>query len=179
MATPPDFTVGQVLTAAQMNAVGLWLVKTQTIGSAVSTVTVTNAFSADYDNYLISVQGGTASTNGAMSMQLGATATGYYGTGLYIQIGGVFASYQDANTAGWASCVYFSTTNLSGRVLINSPFLSKNTTFEATALQSNTSGFFNNARGFLNNTTSYTDFKLTTTAGTVTGGTIRVYGYRN
>ena len=32
MATPPDFSVGQVLTAAHMDAVGLWLVKTQTKG---------------------------------------------------------------------------------------------------------------------------------------------------
>jgi hypothetical protein len=41
MATPPDFSSGAVLTAAQMNSVGLWLVKTQTVGTAVSSVAVT------------------------------------------------------------------------------------------------------------------------------------------
>ena len=36
MATPPDFSSGQVLTSSAMNSVGLWLVKTQTVGTAVS-----------------------------------------------------------------------------------------------------------------------------------------------
>jgi hypothetical protein len=31
--------------------------------------------------------------------------------------------------------------------------------------------------GYLDNTTSYTDFTLTPSSGTLTGGTIRVYGY--
>jgi hypothetical protein len=77
MATPPDFTTGAVLTAAQMNAVGLWLVKTQTVGSAVPDVTVTDAFSADYDNYKILYTGGTASgAVGPLNMKLGSSTTG-------------------------------------------------------------------------------------------------------
>jgi hypothetical protein len=32
--------------------------------------------------------------------------------------------------------------------------------------------------GYLNDNTSYTGFTLTTGAGTMTGGTIFVYGYR-
>jgi hypothetical protein len=36
-----------------------------------------------------------------------------------------------------------------------------------------------NTGGFLNNTTSYTAFTFTPSSGTLTGGTIRVYGYRN
>ena len=52
MATPPTFSSGSVLTAAQMNAVGLWLVKTQTVGTAVSSVSVTDVFSSNYDNNL-------------------------------------------------------------------------------------------------------------------------------
>jgi len=51
--TYPSFTSGDILTAADMNAVGLWLVKTQTVGTAVSSVQVTGAFSSTYDNPLI------------------------------------------------------------------------------------------------------------------------------
>jgi hypothetical protein len=78
MATPPTFSSGTVLTAAQMNAVGLWLVKTQTIGNAVSSVAVTNAFSTDYDNYKIIISGGASSAQAFLTLQLGASATGYY-----------------------------------------------------------------------------------------------------
>jgi hypothetical protein len=39
----------------------LTLIKTQTIGTAVSSVTVTGAFSTTYDNYKIIVSGGVAS----------------------------------------------------------------------------------------------------------------------
>ena len=53
--TYPVFATGDVLNASDMNAVGLWLVKTQTIGSGVGSVAVTGAFSADYDNYKIIV----------------------------------------------------------------------------------------------------------------------------
>ena len=43
----PVFASGDVLNASDMNGVGLWLVKTQTIGTGVSSVVVTGAFSAD------------------------------------------------------------------------------------------------------------------------------------
>jgi hypothetical protein len=53
MPTPPDFTSGQVLTAAQMNAVGMWEVASGTLSG-----TATNfqgCFTNDYDKYIIKV----------------------------------------------------------------------------------------------------------------------------
>jgi len=52
MATPPTFTVGQVLTAAQMNAVGLWEIQTQTV-TAQQNVDFINVFDTDYSGYKI------------------------------------------------------------------------------------------------------------------------------
>ena len=83
MATPPDFSSGAVLTAAQMNSVGLWLVKTQVVGNAVASVAVTSAFSSDYDSYRIIYSGGSQSIAGEMRMTLGATAANYYSAILY------------------------------------------------------------------------------------------------
>jgi hypothetical protein len=51
MATPPDFTTGQVLTAAQMNAVGLWHLKTVTLSTVTNNVS--NVFSSDYRAYRV------------------------------------------------------------------------------------------------------------------------------
>ncbi len=178
MATPPTFSSGAVLTAAQMNSVGLWLVKTQTVGSAVSSVTVTGAFSADYDNYLILLSGGTGSASASVAIQLGASVTGYYG----------FMSYGDSvtntplgagrnntaqlnwvggQTAGQASHV---------RVEVFNPFKAAYTKFNGGAYQSG--GIYGTVQGEHRVATSYTSFILTPDTGTITGGTIAVYGYK-
>jgi hypothetical protein len=68
MATPPDFVSGAVLTAAQMNAIGLWLVNTTTF-SAVSSVEINDCFSADFQNYKI-VWSITPSTTANISVRL-------------------------------------------------------------------------------------------------------------
>jgi hypothetical protein len=88
MATPPDFSSGAVLTAAQMNSVGLWLVKTQAVAAGVSSIVVTNAFSTDYDNYKITYTGGVGSTFQDITMVLGATTSNYY----WVDVSSTFAT---------------------------------------------------------------------------------------
>jgi len=53
MATPPDFSVGQVLTAAHMDAVGLWKVDSGTLSGA--TTNFEGCFTDDFTNYLITI----------------------------------------------------------------------------------------------------------------------------
>jgi hypothetical protein len=60
---------------------------------------------------------------------------------------------------------------------VNSPFLTENTTVRASV--SNSTFYGGTTNGLLRNTTSYTSFILATSGGTMTGGTIRVYGLRN
>jgi hypothetical protein len=74
----PDFSPGEVLTAAAMDSIGLWLVKTVTIGSAVTSVPVADAFSSTYDNYLITVNGGASSTPNEIRLRLGSSTTNYF-----------------------------------------------------------------------------------------------------
>ena len=180
MATPPVFTAGAVLTAAQMNGIGLWLVKTQTIGSAVSTVTVTGAFSADYDNYLISITGGAASTTNYGDLALGSTATGYYMSTNYMTFNAnTVSGISRANQAKFIGCFVGTTATLDGAIFLNSPFLAKNTVMHAHYAQTVATGENATFRGYLADTTSYTAFTLTASTGTWTGGEIRVYGMRN
>lgn len=178
MATPPVFTAGAVLTAAQMNGIGLWLVKTQTIGSAVSSVTVTDAFSADYDNYLVTVSGGVGSTAQAITMQLGSTTTGYYYGSLNVFWTGTTAVTNGNN--GASITVGFSDTSNNGAwVNVRQPNLAKPTIINSVGSDVRTSGGASNTNdGFESSTTQHTAFTLAVT-GTMTGGTIRVYGYRN
>ena len=50
----PDFSPGEVLTAAAMDSIGLWKVTAATV-TAQPTLTVDNCFSANYDNYRVIV----------------------------------------------------------------------------------------------------------------------------
>jgi hypothetical protein len=182
-------TNGQVLTADSAEATGMkWaspsggltLVKTQTIGTAVSSVTVTDAFSATYDNYLITVSGGSGSQSSNTTLKLGSTATGYYLAGYYmIYTSNTINGFASANATSWVSASYFSTDAHHAEITLQSPYLSKVTMFNTTLTTPATGSFIARYNGYLNNTTSYTEFTLTTAAGTLTGGTIRVYGYQN
>ena len=181
MATPPDFSSGAVLTAAQMNAVGLWLVKTQTVGTGVSSVVVTNCFSADYDNYKITYTGGSGSTFQDITMVLGSTTANYY----WVDVASTFATGAVTGTAsGAVSNAYWRVgKNAVDGALVNmdvlNPFLSKRTFFNSSASFAITTANFIYNGGYLNNSTSYTGFTLNPIGSTLTGGTIRVYGYWN
>ena len=153
---------------------GLTLISTTTIGTAVASVTVSSAFSATYDNYKILISGGSASADNMGGIQLGATTTGYYN-----QVAGggwnntAFAS---GSTTGTTVFVFtHSSTGISADIEVRSPFLANSTIISAPTAQFTTRGL--HSIGLLNNTTSYTDFTLTPNSGTLTGGTIAVYGY--
>ena len=181
MATPPDFTAGQVLTAAQMNAIGLWEIKSQTIGSAVSSVTVTNAFSADYDKYLITVTGGVGSISAGGSIQFGSTNTGYYWAANYVAYTGSSGVFNGANDTAFKESFYGSASALACCMEVTNPFAAKETlvSWRHGGAATTTVNLHVVGNGYLNNTTSYTAFTITPTGGTLTGGIIRVYGYRN
>jgi hypothetical protein len=170
--------------AAWTNLVGasgaLTLVKTQTIGTAVSSVTVSDAFSATYDNYLITVSDGVGSVNGTTTaLTLGSTTSGYYLSGPFLgmtssSVGG----FNINNGSNWTG-TYPSTTGHSGHINLQSPFLSSRTVMTSMVIGPNAGSFFAMFGGFVDNTTSYTAFTLTCASGTITGGKIRVYGYQN
>lgn len=176
--TFPVFASGDVLNASDMNAVGLWLVKTQTIGSAVSSVAVTGAFSADFDNYRIIVSGGAGSSADAgLTLRVGAKTTGYRAALYYQDYTNAVVATVLAGTNETVAYVGRSGTNgLSAVIDITAPNLAKNTSIigHGSNPSLNVWGINNT-----NDTTQYTDFTILVSAGTVTGGTIKVYGYRN
>ena len=174
----PDFSPGEVLTAAAMDSIGLWLVKTQTVGTGVSSVEVTSAFSANYANYVITYTGGTTSASAPIRVQLGATTTGYYGTLVYgTYATAVVSGNVNDNNAARFTFVGAGTTDFARLVCnLEMPFAATRTFIFAGYADAGNSGSYN---GFLANNTSYTAFTLSPNSGTMTGGTIRVYGRRN
>jgi hypothetical protein len=155
---------------------GLRLVKKQTIGSAVSSVNVTSAFSATYENYLILVSGGVSSVaNALLAMQLGSTTTGYYEVRPRYSIAGA-ASVFTTNNGSTFYVGNATPAGLKASCLIQSPFATKLTSHDSGMVNFTTTNI-DFSYGYIDNATSYTAFTLTPSSGTLTGGTIYVYGY--
>jgi len=178
------YTAGEVLTAASLNAnfsfaagsAGLTLISATTVGTTVSSVTVSSAFSATYDNYKVTYTGGVASTAVDLGITLGATATNYYFAFRYLEYGGTIASVTVNNGAGWLYAGGANTALTFISCDIFRPFAADETLITTNGANASNANF---GGGYLNNTTSYTAFTITPSSGTLTGGTIRVYGYQN
>jgi len=185
-------TNGQVLTADSSEATGLkfatpavaasglTLISTTTIGSGVSSATVSGAFSATYDNYLITLTDGTNSSNTDIKLTLGSTTTGYYNFLIYGNpSSGTVNGSASSNVSGFRDAGAATTLILDAQIRLFAPFLTKRTIFGATSSGAVSTGTQSWISGFVDNSTSYTDFTLAPNAGTMTGGKIRVYGYQN
>jgi len=160
---------------------GLVLISSTTIGNAVSSVTVSSAFSSTYDNYLIIVGGGVASGGAIhLNLTLGATATGYYYGGSQTAYPtGTVSGVAGNNATSFAQAGHGSTSTLDAYVVLRGPNLAKRTAMTTQNARTAAGEDAYQYSGFLNDTTQYTAFTFTTSSGTITGGTIRVYGYKN
>jgi hypothetical protein len=176
------FTTGEVLTAADTNTYlansGLVYISSTTVGTAVASVTVSSAFSSTYDNYKITYSGGAGSGLLSLGISLGASITGYSSVVNYALFSatGTPVSTGDNNAAKWGFVGYASTNYSSMTFDLMGPFLAKYTTYGPAAWAAVTvSG---TSSGIHTVATSYTGFTISPDAGTLTGGTITVYGYR-
>jgi hypothetical protein len=158
---------------------GLTFVKSQTIGTGVSSVTVTDAFSSTFDNYKITISEFQNSANQPdLKIQFGSTTANYYAAGWYLGVGsgsltaiqsGASSSISIGSCGGTNSVQSFT-------VEVLTPYVAERTR----TIANNVSGsWVVNYLGYLADTNSYTSFTILFTVGTMTGGTIRVYGYNN
>lgn len=176
------FTDNTSLPASDINSFlansGLVYVKSQAIVAGSATTVVTNAFSTTYDNYRIVLTGLQTSAGQGLAVKLGSTATGYYGNMVYALFNATAYTFVPQNNAAFwfagltdgAAPTTYSTFDLM------SPFLAARTAMNGGYYGRGYSGTF---AGLLENTTSYTDISFfNDSSGTLSGGTITVYGYR-
>jgi len=155
---------------------GLTLIKSQAIGTAVASVTVTDAFSATYDTYQIIVAGGAATANTGMKIHFGSITSGYRWALIYQVYGSPSVLAASNSSATGVEFIGVTTPNkLASVMTVYDPFLTRNTTVTGPYLRGDEGGF---SHGILNDNNSYASFTISTQTGTMTGGTINVYGYR-
>jgi hypothetical protein len=148
-----------------------------TIGNAVSSVTVNGAFSATYDAYKIVVSSGVGSTTANIMLRLGGSTASYsHGVSLITYSTAAIGGASEASGAQFAFIGAMNTSYLNVNCDLVNPFLAKQTYMSASYSGQSQGG---NSSGVHQVATSYTDFTLLPSSGTLTGGTIRIYGYNN
>ena len=174
-------TYGNLVTNMSSSlAPGLVLVKSQAVTGTAGSVVVTDAFSAAYDNYEIIYTGtALAGTDAQFTCQLGSATTNYRTTLIYSANNStpLAASSGTQNALIWVGGG--SSNDAYAHFKLFNPFLTRHTRMESSAYIAWPDVGFGHASGVHSANTSFTDFTLISTAGTFTGGTIRVYGYRN
>jgi len=175
MAISSTFVTGQVFTAADANLMansGLVFVKSQTIGTGVSSVAVTSAFSSTYDNYRIVASGGIGSALQAMTMIMTGSTANYYQILAYWTYAGAPTAVGVNNGASWG---FIGESGDSNTIVIDilNPNNTKYTQFSGHYIGS----VAGTVAGYHAITTAYTGFTIAV-PNTMTGGTITVYGYR-
>jgi len=175
------FTTGEVLTASDTNTYlansGLVYIKSQTITGTPTTVTIFNAFSADYENYKIIINSNVSSSGNSMFVKLNGS------TGSTYNYNGNFMSYANATINGaigptqneglWLG---ISGPNFNASFDILRPNLANPTILLG---QSAESVYASTMRGYDSNAASSTDISFIQAGGpTFTAGIITVYGYR-
>ena len=167
-------------TALGGNYAGLRLIKTQTVGTAVSSVQVTSAFSATYDNYKIIYTGGSAAGGADFRLTVGSAVTNYYGALIYNRPNNNLVLGVSINNGTYWQYGggLLSANGVHSSFDLYAPFLTARTSVQTQVMDLQGAGSaFGTFTGFHDAATSHTSFTLTPSAGTVTGGTIYVYGY--
>lgn len=183
MAVKTDWSAGDVLTASQVKTYlansGLVYVTSVDIPGGTTYVSVPDAFSADYDDYIVKVSGLNIATSGDVDFQFetsGGTAvtTNYSLTGGYHNWGS--SSYVGVTGTAWGLPTVASYDN-SFHLEIQDPFKTEYSWLQ-THLCNNSRAYWLNGRHA--SATSYTRFRLTASY-TLSGSDahIDVYGYRH
>lgn len=178
----PVFASGDVLTAADMNAVGMWKADGATFTGA-TTFDVTG-FSSNYNRYRLMIQTRRVDTTGmgtfVAKLHNGGTpiSTGYYeGTASFSYLGTVASAYTRNNGSDWV----FGNSDSAFAQSLWTYDLAGNSTLGLTFVMSGAS--VGEAKGYngggMNNTSSAFDrIRITYDYGTHTGRWI-LYGYKD
>jgi hypothetical protein len=180
----PDFSPGEVLTAAAMDSIGLWKIASATATSGSSLV-MNDVFSDLYTNYRITVTHTSDATASQVTFILGAATASYrYGV-LYIPTNTGTAIGRTGSGITTASNAYFglradSGNKAAGTIDIFEPFVTGQTSWNVAS----THAVSNNALGpyvgggWHAASASHTSITFSLSAGTMTDFTATVYGYR-
>jgi len=187
MTTPPLFVANTVLSAAQMNKIGMWKISTTSLSGV--TTNISNCFSGDYTNYRVICQnlnGGGATTR-LLTLRFRTTSDdttasynggtfGTYGAGTTTQF-----AFGGATSATLAALGAQPSGSAAGGFVLDimSPNVASGTTYTGSGIMYQPDLVSYVSRSFSGNMTTatqYTGFSIIGVTDSLVG-TIQVYGY--
>ena len=186
MPTPPDFTAGQILTAAQMNAVSMWRVAETTFTNQ-SVVSVAGCFTGDYRHYKIvwsitNTVNATAVLRARLLTGASVIDTNYESSTRDFSPGAAVNTFGGNTTItnGFALGYTGDPAGIgsTGEATIFNPNIATRTTYTADSfgLQPTVSYWRSICGGFHNLATAYDGISFSASANNITGS-VTVYGY--
>ena len=178
----PDFSPGEVLTAAAMDQVGLWKIASASATSG-SSLSIDNCFTSTYATYLILLEDVRTTTAQGWNFRLRASGTDAVAAYYDVRRGYIYTSdtpqISRINNGANAQLACISDTNSASVVIyVNQAQKARVTNFTSKGNDSRTGGYgLFDSGGILNNTTQYDGFTVYH-AGTTSNINATVYGYR-
>jgi hypothetical protein len=181
----PVFAPGDVLTAADMNAVSAFVVKPITTFTTVGTINVDNVFSTDYRTYEVLIQTTAVSTTLQILFRMRVSGTDSSASQYFMGMNGpnyaadttLYGPRSDAATSWAISPNAASTRALRNiRLRFYQAQVATQTILEGRYLEANDAVYYY-IGGQHNVSTAYDGFSILTSTGTITG-TYSVTGYR-
>ena len=187
----PDFSPGEVLTAAAMDSIGLWRVA-ETTFTASNSITVDNCFSSSYNNYKIMIQWLQNTSSGGVFLKfkdsVGIVSTASYG---YRAAGNfrsgasnLFAGFSNIDNLTSTGGIFIGSTGAATRGFTSADIFSpnlaqlKNLQGQYMGTSDGTNTFINlQIGGWQDSNTQMVGLNIAPTAGTMTG-VVTIYGYR-
>jgi len=166
-----------LLSTGTANPPGLEFITSQTIGTAVASVSVSDAFNSNFDSYRV-VMRNTNAAGGAVEVRLtlGAITTSYFSTLRRDFYDGTLTAFTRVSNGAYFVVAYGGAASNTGfSVDILNPYNTARTQCCGQYAQGLSAGW---AAGECSDTSSVTSLTVTPSSSTFTGGTITVYGYR-
>lgn len=189
----PSFATGEVLTAADMNAVGMWHLGTFTASGTSRALICDNIFTSDYDNYRVVLRmNSTIQTNAFFYQYLdtngNSVTSGYYGTVYNQDYASATTGFLGTLAANTVQYIGYLPNSGGGASMLSASFdiFQPRLSTIATAIVGSQTGISSGAyfaggqiMGQMTNSTAHRGLRFDNGgAGNLTG-VVRVYGYRN
>jgi hypothetical protein len=183
----PDFSPGEVLTAAAMDSIGLWKVTSGTLSSTATNIV--GCFSSDYRNYRIVIDQISLSSAGEIYWQLLDNTTpnasnhrwallglNALGTGLNSATNTTVAeAFTGINHSAGVDNLILSALTMD----IMGPFIAQRTFAHTSAICFTPTNAFRYGLSMNNSSVSYNGIRFLTQSAVTMTGNYTVYGYRN
>jgi hypothetical protein len=181
----PDFSPGEVLTAAAMDSIGLWKIASTSVGTSTN-FSVLNCFSDTYNQYLIQFENlkcNTGTSFVVFQFLLGTSpaTTSYYDSRFDVSQSGTIIGGGQTNASQGNAASVIDATNVSGASIeIFNPASAVVTTYTGRGLDTRTGGApYRAGGGFHNVNTAYDGIYFGIAGGAnFATGTVTIYGYR-